>query len=391
MRKIFNEIFVPIISDVFKTMFTLISEVVMESCAQLLLDFLKLLLDIIHYLIKLFDVFSGSEPITYKVGNSTDKTTLIEYLFELNGIGRAFVLLTIIGGILAFLFAMYQTGKIISDNVLEENKPISKVLANGLKTMLAFMIVPVLCVFMLQLSNAILKQINITFSETQSKIYGVDKELGIDDIIFNSVIIDAVPSSLSKEKQLEIKNKYQKTARAYADREQVEEDLDIAKIDYLMGYLSGVLMLLILIGASIAFIRRCFDLLILYLISPVFSATIVLDGGVRFSKWRDIFVGKFFAAFGAVFAMRLYLMVSPFFSSGMITYTQDKYMNAFMNILINLGGAWTVYKGQSLVTQLLFGQTTAEEMGMGKALAKKAASLTVGGVKGIASGLKKIG
>jgi hypothetical protein len=127
--------------------------------------------------------------------------------------------------------------------------------------------------------------------------------------------------------------------------------------------------------------------LILYLVSPVFSATIALDGGTRFAKWRNQFIGKFFGAFGSVFAMRLYLMMIPFYQ-GHIIYSKDTSLNSFISILMILAGAWAVYKGQNLISKPLLGYADNESSAAGLGLLIGAGRLAGGAARGLSNGAK---
>lgn len=356
LRKLFNDVLSPVIESVFNFLLDAVLKLVSEAFSELLLDGLIGMLTIIHYLEGLFDIFSGAADIVY----NGERMAILKMMFHLNGIEMALFALTVMAGCLAFLFAVIQTGKSISGSVLDsEYKPISKVLGEGLKSMLAFMLVPLLCLVIHEGSNVIFEQIDLVFDKTMKS----EAKMGIDDIIFNSVAQSAVSESTDFEKS------YQNASQKYRNRSQVVTDFDIKKIDYMTGYVCGILILLILLGAGIMFIRRCFDLLVLYLVSPVFSATIALDGGARFAKWREQFVGRFFSTFGSVFSMRLYLMVMPLFSSGSIKYSGDLALDNFMKLFVIIGGAWAVYKGNGMISQLLLGQSAEEGMGAALGLA----------------------
>ena len=118
------------------------------------------------------------------------------------------------------------------------------------------------------------------------------------------------------------------------------------------------------------FIRRIFELLLLYLVSPLFVSTIPLDDGAIFARWRELFVAKFFSGFGSIFAMKYYLMVVPYFtSSNLVLY--DPYLpngtmiNNVLRLFLIVGGAWAVYHGQTLVMDILAPQISFEEKQMG--------------------------
>lgn len=349
LKDVFDKVLTPVLTSVFNTLLDLLLNTIESAFSDLLLDGLIGLLKLVHYMEELFNIFSGAAEIQY----GEEETTILEMLFNLNGISSAMFFLTLAAGVFAFVFAAVQTGKSISDSALDSDyKPISRVIQDGLKAMFSFLLVPFLCLLLLNASNIVLEQIDKTFDEATG-----DSKLNLDDIIFNNIAESAAKDA--KTFQATYKSKSQQ----YTNRSQVKKDFSIKNIDYVSGYVSGLLIMLILLGAGIMFIRRCFELLILYFISPAFSATIALDGGARFAKWRNQFVGKFFAAFGSIFSMRLYMLVIPYFSSGAIQYSGDEALDSFMNLVMIIGGAWAVYKGSSITSQLLFGQSGRGDMG----------------------------
>jgi uncharacterized membrane protein YgcG len=386
LQKLFDNVLSPVITSVFNFLLQCVTSMFSEIFADILLDGYIILLKLVNFMQTIFGFYSGSKVVYQVSGKTSTQTTLLEYLFGLSGISKALIWMTVLGAVLAFIFAIYQTGKSMSDSVLNDDfKPISKVLENGFKSAVTFMIVPFMCVFLLQLSNIMLDQVLDVFKvssgayDTKTGTY--TSETSVDDIIFNTTAEAAAKSSST------FKDNYKNKHAAYSNRSQVKKDFTLGNIDYWVGYISCLLLILILLVASISFIRRCFDLLILYLVSPFFSATIALDGGTRFNKWRNQFVGKFFSAFGSVFAMRLYLMMIPFYQ-GHIQYSKDSSLNSFISILMILAGAWSVYKGQTLISQPLLGQADNESMGAGLGLIVGAGRLAGGAARGAAGGAR---
>lgn len=374
LQNIFNQVLTPILESVFHFLLNKLISLIQTLLVDVLLDALIGLLKLVGLMAKLLDVYSGAADITY----DNKSMTLLEMMFKLDGIADVMFWLMMLAGVFAFVFAAYQVGKSISDSAWDgEYKPISTVLKEAMKSVLAFALVPFLCMMLLLGSNIILRQITIFFSDAM----GNASTLGVDDIIFNDVAQGAANPSVSAA--------YQGTSGKYKNRDQVAKDFDIEKIDYVSGYTSGVLMLLLLLGTGISFIRRCFDLLLLYLVSPAFSASIPLDGGARFGKWRELFVGKFFYAFGSVISMRLYLIVVPVFGSSNIKFSGDANMDVFMRLFLIIGGAWAIFKGSGTIAQLL-GGSTAEESAAGMGIAALAGG-AVGSVAGKLFGGKKKG
>lgn len=138
----------------------------------------------------------------------------------------------------------------------------------------------------------------------------------------------------------------------------VKKDFYASNFNYVEGFVSAVLLLLILLGAVMVFIRRIFELLLLYLVSPFFVSTIPLDDGVMFKKWRELFIAKFFSGFGIIFSMRFYLLIIPAIANSNLCLYAAKLPNAavinsVLKMFLIIGGAWAVYKSQHLIMQIL--------------------------------------
>ena len=119
-----------------------------------------------------------------------------------------------------------------------------------------------------------------------------------------------------------------------------------------------ILLLLVLSGAIMVFIRRLFELLLLYIVSPLFVSTIPLDDGTMFAKWRELFVSRFFSGFGIIFMMKYYMMLIPVISGkDLVLYNADLpdavMINNVLKALMIIGGAWAVYKSQHLIMQVM--------------------------------------
>ena len=79
--------------------------------------------------------------------------------------------------------------------------------------------------------------------------------------------------------------------------------------NYLIGFLGSWTIALLLITLIIGVIQRIFELVILFVVSPAFVATMPLDEGARFGKWKDAFVKRTMSAYGPVIGINLLFMV----------------------------------------------------------------------------------
>lgn len=385
---IFETVLAPVLEDVLQIISNLFLNIIWDLLAELFLGLLIVLCTLIDFMESIFNVFAGIAPVLYQ-----GKTlALVDVLFKLEAVNFAFWCITLASMAMCIIFTIVKTVKSISDMALEDRNPISKVLKDAMKAGVTFMMIPMLCLMMLQLSSAITAQAVYSFDTVQGG------KASIGNIIFLTSTMDAdwattgdkdivtghVEMKPGRQPSFNdaVRSKYLKDPKRYQDLDVVLEDFNPDNVNYILGFISGAAMLFILIGVIVMFIRRMFELLLLYIISPLYVSTIPLDDGATFTKWREMFITKFFSGFGAIFAMRYYLLIIPNVAgSNLILYPRNVANGATINSILQLflvvGGAWAVYKSQSLVMQILNPQAAQAE--------QQAASLLTGVVVGAVS------
>lgn len=361
---IFTDILGPILKDVFTVFVNFFTNVIWNLLSEFLIGLFLMLCSLVDFIESLFNVFAGIAPV--KVG--TKYITLLDALFEMEEVTWVLCCITLASFGICIFFTIYKTAKSISDMALENKNPISKVLSDALKASITFLLIPFLCVSMLQLASKVTDQVCIAFEEAQG-------ERGtVGTILFLSATMDAdtdttqardlITGTIQKDSgrnpsfQDSLRFEYLNGTKNYRVREQVVKDFHPANVSYISGFVSVIMMLLILFAAIFTFIRRMFELLILYIVSPLFVSTIPLDDGITFARWREMFIAKFFSGFGMIFSMKYYLLVVPMISSSRLQLYDTSLpggtmINSVLQIFLIIGGAWAVFKSQSLILQIL--------------------------------------
>ena len=408
---IFNDILAPILKDILEVFINFFLNVIWTVLGELLLTLFSALCSLVDFIESIFNVFAGLAPVYYNDPNYAEprQMSLLDVLFEMEAITLAFWMITLVAMGICILFTIYKTAKSISDMTLEDRNPISKVLADAMKASVTFLMIPMLCVMMLQLSSVITNQTQTAFNAAQ----GGDTSLGT--IIFLSATMDADKKTTSPKDMLtgtiamekdrmpsftdSVRKPYMNDPTLYQNLDRIKADFHPANVNYLVGFISSVLVLLILLLSIITFIRRLFELLLLYIISPFFVSTIPLDDGATFSRWRELFIAKFFSGFGMIFSMKYYMMLIPFISSsGLVLYPKDVAYGATINTILQLfiviGGAYAVFKAQSLILELLSpeaAQAEQQSSAMLTGMVMGAVSAASGGAGAVLSGLMSAG
>lgn len=349
------------------------SSIVEKICNWLLLIF-TVLLRLVETVEDIFNIYTGMNPIT---DTATGKQySLLSWLMNQGAISRAVLYITVMAGVLAFLFAIAATARSITDSALgDERYPLSRVLGSSMRCLATFAAVPFFCLFLSELSIVILRQLLTAFLYAN----GSSEQTSVSDMIF----LAAVRGSEKYENSFSLFSQY---PGAYKERELVKKAFDITKIDWLVGFLCALVLLFILAAAILMFVRRAFEILALYLVAPLFASTIPLDSGKKFSAWREMFIGRFFSGYGTILAMQFYMIFVPELVSGSdLRLAKNEIQNGLMSVLFVIVGAWAVYKGQQMIEHILCPDSSAEEsmnlLAMyfgGKALKKLSQSLRGG-------------
>ncbi len=375
-RQIFESVFVPVLSSAMKAIIALIGSLIQRMLGKLLFAGFTTILTLVDYLQKMYDILSGIQNVTVE---SQKESTILEAMFHINGINRSFMLLTMVAVGIAFLFTTFSVLRSMGDTAMENRHPVSEALRWGLQSALTLFLIPFLCLTLLNVSERIFSSLNeVTYNAAYSGAdqdtvgnakYGghliIIKGTTASDVLFVSMTQNAiiVPKDIPQGKEENYRqmirdlylSRYGDMANqyTYANTKQVEKDIDIYEINYLLSIASALCMFLLLLGSVLSLVRRIFEILVLYIVSPFFAATIALDGGMTFKRWKDMFVAKFMSAAGTLLTMRLFLLILPFIASDRIKYSDDPMMNTIITIIFVLGGVWSVYKGSSLILQLL--------------------------------------
>lgn len=397
---VFEEIFSPVLKTFFKSVLTTLISAVKKAFAAFLYWLYTSLLNVVDFLVKIFDFFSGSEDVVYK----SRAITVLEIFFEVGEVQKAFLAITCLAVGLSFIFTIYAVAKSISDMALEDKNPIGRVLGSALKCCFTFMLVPFLCIFMLKLSTIVLDGVETALSTRQESTAGnqVNHDVSLATILWLSSGMNAAKNNsynISSKQNIAsftdiVRNGFYNGSDHWKyGSPEVEANFYYDKFNYGIGFVSCIFVIIMLMASVLLFIRRIFEIVILYLTSPLFVSTMPLDGGGMFRKWKDLFIAKFFSAFSCVFAIRLYVMFVPVFADGtIILYPGTSEVSYFLLTLFLIGGAYAVYKSHNIILTLLHPDAAAaakQSAGTVFTTAKAAFGIAKGARSAAKAGLKK--
>jgi hypothetical protein len=368
---LFNKVLGPLLQNILWPLIQQTLKLLMSILAGVFYGILAKLLTILDNINKVFDYMIGLENITYvaESGSKGESMALLDaFIFKMPGVSTAFWMINFAGLTLAMVLAIFAVSKSTLDLDFDNRRPVSKVLSSLLKCVVNLFTVQFFVYFMIKLSAIILSGVNAAMNQISEN--GASTTLG--RIIFCVVSMNAATNTeynLDTSKTPgaigigdEVRSPFYLGTKDFTNTKVVKESFDLAKFDYLMGYALALFLIVVMIACVVVFIRRIYDVLILYLTSPYFIAMMPIDDGQRFGAWRELFIGKLFSGFGMVMAMKLYIMLCPAIMGGSLIFSKDSpELNYMAKMLFLLGGAWATLKSGTVVTNLISASAGADE------------------------------
>ena len=399
LNTLFTYVLQPILETFLQFVVNTLIEIISDTFAWVFYYILSTLLSVVKFLNGIFEFFSGSSNGSVML-NDVKYRNILELFFSLDIVSKVFGVFLIVAFVMSVAFTIIKVIKSMSDMTLDNKNPISKVLSTAFKTGITFLIIPLLCLFMLRLSAIVVNQIDIAVNEINSKNVNPNSKkpqdgyVSIDSVIwYNASLKVATDTNGLDIRNKVFYNQFDYRYEAVNSSSDFKKSFPYKNFDYATGIVSAILVIIILLICIIAFIQRLFELLVLYLVGPFFASTMPLDDGEMFKNWKDLFIAKFFSAFGSVYGMRIYLILTPIISGNSITFEAgNETFNSFMRLLILIGGAFAIYKSQNMVLKILNPEAAASAeaatqtgfriASLGKSLGVGIASSFMGGLLG---------
>ncbi len=333
-------------------------------------------IDILEYA---FNIFGGVSKVNVVEGKSTSSDFLLNIFFNNSGVSRVFWAITLLAFSVSLVFGIISVIRSSAD--LDGKRPVGKVLGSIAKTGLTFLIIPFFMTFALNMTNVVIKKT----SEILSMSIG-EEAPSLGTVLFLATTLQAEENPLEKltNSQLAellkkdndnamagftdgVRYDYYTGAKDYWDFAQVSSDFNIAQIQTVLGLFMSLFVALMLIICTFVFITRIFEVMLLYIASPFFVATIPLDDGAKFEEWKNMFIAKLFSGFGMLIGMKLYIILVPIIMNSNLELSTINFVNMGLKVLFVLGGAFAIYKSNSLLMQILNVQASYGEMATAQA------------------------
>lgn len=301
---------------------------------------------LIDFIKRIFFKLCGLDTVTV----DGEKKDLVTSLVQSDTIYRVFLTIFLIGVILLTIFLIialirinYQSG---------ERKSRGTIFTKAGQSFLIMLLIPFLLIACMTLVNTVMASIN-----TSMQVYITEGQTYIGG---QMLITSGNNAYIGLESErADIETKFLTGVLDYNNLEIVKQYYEVQEINYIIGILGGLVMLVMFVISSITFIQRIFDIILLYIVSPVSVSTIPLDEGNRFRVWKDMLISKILGAYGIILVMNLFFLIMPQVSR--MTFFDNSFENGVVYVLFMIGGAFAITKANLVISQLCGSQAGGRE------------------------------
>lgn len=295
---------------------------------------------IIDFIKEIFYMLAGVEPVNI---NGQESDLLSNFLLS-DAVKKAFwsvfliaVALLILFVIIAIVRSEYANG--------ENKKSKTLILGKACQSFIIFLMVPFVLITGIALSNTVVGSINQSMNPYVLE-QGQEATIGGQMLVTSGYY--AYIGDESERAEIEIK--FITGELDYNDKDVVAQYYNIRDLDFFVGIIGGLVILVMFVMSSISFIQRIFDIILLYIVSPISVSTIPTDDGQRFKQWKEMLIGKVLGAYGIILSMNLFFIIIP--QVQQIAFFGNAFKNGIVKILFLIGGAFAVTKANIVIANL---------------------------------------
>ena len=323
---------------------------------------------LVDMVMQLFTVFSGIEDV--RAGNQD--VSLLLYFLGNDTVTKVFWSLLVLG---IFCLCVFTVIAIIK-NMVVVKKTVAQIVGKMFMSMLS-MIVVVICLFVFVFgANCVLVEVNVAFNQGDELTLGQQLfEASVPDDAWESGYFDDLNGSEEGMKAIfgtdddgnikkswdgvkpdKIFGKYQTGMFGIEDEENGPDKdypsiVNIDEYDFFIGLPASVIIAVVMFIAIMGLVTRLYDLVFVFLTSPLIMSTIPLDDGAKFKLWRETAISKTLLAYGTVFAVNIYVILLPHISK--LRIPGNSMLTTLMQVLLIICGALTISNGQIFFARLL--------------------------------------
>lgn len=307
---------------------------------ELLYGLQKTICYVIDFIREIFFTLAGLKPVVID-GQETD---LLSHFILSEDVKTTFFYIFLIATILLVVFVLIAI--IRSEYANGENKKSkSVILGKAFQSFALFLMVPFILVAGITLTNAVMGAINASMNPYVAELGGT-ATIGGQILVTSGQYAYIGPEA----ERAAIETMFLTGELSYFDIGVVSQYYNLRSLDFLVGIFGSVVIMVMFVMSAVTFIQRIFDIVLLYIISPVSVSTIPVDDGNRFRIWRDMIISKVLSAYGIILSMNLFFIIIPQIQG--IVFFDDAFKNGIVKILFLIGGSFAVTKANLVIAQL---------------------------------------
>lgn len=278
---------------------------------------------------------------------------LLSYLMQSRTVKIAFLGILLIGVILVVVFTVLA---IIRSEASElgTKKAKGHILSLSGKSLLIFLVIPFVAFSAILLTNVVMQSINAAMSGS----VGSGGNVSVGGQILVTSGYDAYKGPSGQRTQIE--EMFITGQLDYNNLNVVKRYYDLSDINYFVGIFGSLIILIMFSISALTLIQRLFDILFLFLISPVVVSSMTLDEGDKFRRWTQLSISKLLCAFGVVLSMNLFFMIIPVINR--VNFFNSGFQNGIVKLLFVIAGAFATCKANFIVANIL-GDVSSVEAG----------------------------
>ncbi len=247
------------------------------------------------------------------------------------------VALLVVFVIVAIIRSEYANG--------ENHKSKTLILGKAFQSFMIFLLVPFILLAGITLSNTVVKSVNTAMNPYVMES-GQEATIG-GQILVTSGYYAYIGDEAERD---EIELKFVTGELDYNNKDVVSQYYNLRDLDFFVGIVGSLVILVMFVMSSISFIQRIFDIILLYIVSPISVSTIPTDDGQRFKQWKEMMIGKVLGAYGIILSMNLFFIIIP--QVQQIAFFGNAFKNGIVHILFLIGGAFAVTKANIVIANL---------------------------------------
>ncbi len=302
-------------------------------------------LKVIDVLQTVFNTISGVEKVYYTLGGESGTEYLSTILLRVPQIKTVFWSIWLLSIVLCIVFLIAAIVRSIA-NLDDTGQSVGDILRQTAGTILLFATVQVVAYCTVSLSNVLLT----ASQKAMDYAMGTTEDMRISNSLFaasamragrtgdplkDTIVGSMINGYISNDDEKYVANwelveDFYTGKLKYYDIIQVNLKLVVWKIDYLSAALCIICILKYMVGASLALVSRVVSIVVAYVTAPFFVSVAPLDGGARFERWKNYFVGTCFGAIGTVFSIKIYMLLMPIFLKNDIIYVGDSAILSYL-------------------------------------------------------------